>query len=51
VHAARAGTSASRPAAIQVSGPYASSSSLDVWRSDLTVRATGHRVVFHVRAR
>jgi hypothetical protein len=33
------------------SGPFASSSSLSVWRSDLTVRAPGRRVQFRVIAR
>jgi hypothetical protein len=43
---ARGGT-----ALVGVQGPFASSSSLDVWRADLTVRARGRRVAFSVRAR
>jgi hypothetical protein len=49
VDAQLARTRSSRPASVAVSGPYASSGSLDVWRSDLTVRATGKRVAFTVR--
>ena len=44
-------TRASRTAAVRMRGPFASSSSLAVWRSDLTVRATGPRVRFTVSAR
>ena len=51
VAGAIARTRASRPAAVRMRGPFASSSSLAVWRSDLTVRATGPRVRFTVSAR
>ncbi len=44
-------TRASRPAQLRVRGPFASTSSLAVWRSDLTVRANGPRVRFSVRSR
>ena len=47
----RAATLARVPARTTVRGPYGSAGSLDVWRSDLTVRATGRRVTFAVRAR
>ena len=46
-----ASTRASRRAQVRIRGPYASSGSLDVWRSDLTVRANGRRVSFVVSAR
>jgi hypothetical protein len=39
------------PAQIRSLGPFASSSSLSVWRSDLNVRAPGRRVQFRVIAR
>ena len=44
-------TRASEPATVRLRGPYASSSSLDVWRSDIEVRATARRVTFTVAAR
>ena len=51
VAAGTAGTSASAAATVALSGPFASSSSLDLWRSDLEVRARGRTVRFAVRAR
>ena len=48
---ALARTRASVPAQIRSLGPFASSSSLSVWRSDLNVRAPGRRVQFRVIAR
>ena len=48
---ALARTRASAPAQVVSVGPFGSSSSLSVWRSDLTVRATGPRVRFRVTAR
>ena len=46
-----ASTHASGPVSVISLGPFASSSSLSVWRSDLTLRATGRRAWFRVRAR
>jgi hypothetical protein len=43
-------TRASVRTQVGVQGPFASSSSLDVWRADLRVRATGHQVSFETRA-
>jgi hypothetical protein len=50
VRAAAATTRASVRAQIGLQGPFASSSSLDVWRADLRVRARGHHVSFITRA-
>ena len=47
----RRGTRASAATRVRLRGPFASSSSLDVWRSDLEVRAAGRRVRFAIRAR
>jgi hypothetical protein len=44
-------TRASVPATVVLRGPYASSSSLDVWRSDIEVRAAAKRVTFTIAAR
>jgi hypothetical protein len=44
-------THASGPVRVGSLGPFASSSSLSVWRSDLTLRATGRRAWFRVSAR
>ena len=46
-----ASTRASRAAEVRIRGPFASSSSLDVWRSDITARAGGARLSFSVRSR
>jgi hypothetical protein len=51
VDAPRARIRAMAAAGVRVQGPFASSSSLDVWRTDLTVRARGRRVAFSVRGR
>ena len=51
VRAAAAGTRASAPARVAVAGPLAASSSLDVWRADLDVRAPGKRLRSTIRAR
>ena len=51
VTAALASTRASRRAGVRIRGPYASSGSLDVWRSDITARASGARLSFVIRAR
>ncbi len=51
VTAGPAGTRASAAATVALSGPFASSGSLDLWRSDLEVRARGREVRFAVRAR
>ncbi len=51
VAVAAAGTRASAAARVALHGPYASSSSLDLWRADLEVRARGRSVRFAVRAR
>jgi hypothetical protein len=50
VRSAVATTRSSVRAQVSLQGPFASSSSLDVWRADLRVRATGHRVSFETRA-
>ena len=46
-----AGTRASAATHVRLRGPYASSGSLDLWRSDLEVRARGRSVSFAIRAR
>ena len=46
-----AGTRASAATRLRLRGPYASSGSLDLWRSDLEVRARGRNVSFAIRAR
>ena len=51
VAVAAAGTRASAAARVSLHGPYASSSSLDLWRADLEVRARGRSLRFAVRAR
>jgi hypothetical protein len=51
VAVAVASTRASRPADVRIRGPYASSASLDVWRADITARASGSRLSFAIRAR
>ena len=42
-------TRASGPATVVLRGPYASSSSLDVWRSDIEVRAAAQARHLHRR--
>ena len=49
--AARASTHARRRADVALQGPFASSSSLDVWRADIAVRAKGRRTRFSIQAR